>query len=205
VIDWDETGGPSAHIPSKLGFGLTIVRSSIEEQFRGGVIYDWRPRGLHCTLSIPRAQVVDLPQLAGIEAPAAVPEGGPAVDALAGKRIMVVEDELLISMMVKQMLSDLGAVVVGPYNSLSKGLMAVQSESMDGAVLDFNLAGEPADPLANVLAARSVPFLFITGYERDSIDRRYANVPVLQKPIEADSLQRVLVSLLGSLKSTIAA
>jgi hypothetical protein len=72
-------------------------------------------------------------------------------------------------------------------------------------VLDFNLAGEPADPLANVLAARSVPFLFITGYERDSIDRRYANVPVLQKPIEADSLQRVLVSLLGSLKSTIAA
>jgi two-component sensor histidine kinase/DNA-binding response OmpR family regulator len=205
VIDWDETGGPSAHIPSKLGFGLTIVRSSIEEQFRGGVIYDWRPRGLHCTLSIPRAQVVDLPQLAGIEAPAAVPEGRPAVDALAGKRIMVVEDELLISMMVKQMLSDLGAVVVGPYNSLSKGLMAVQSESMDGAVLDFNLAGEPADPLANVLAARSVPFLFITGYERDSIDRRYANVPVLQKPIEADSLQRVLVSLLGSLKSTIAA
>ena len=205
VIDWHETGGPPAQVPSKLGFGLTIVRSSIEAQFRGGVVYDWRPQGLHCALSIPRAQIVNPPQLTGTEAPAAAPEGRPAFDVLAGKRIMVVEDEFLIGMLVKQILADLGAVVVGPYNSLSKGLAAAQSESMDGAVLDFNLAGEPADPLAAALAARRVPFLFITGYERDSIDRRYANVPVLQKPIEADSLQRVLASLLGTLKSTIAA
>ena len=205
TIDWDETGGPPTQLPSKLGFGLTIVRSSIESQFRGEVAYDWRPQGLHCSLSIPRAQIVAPPQVEGIEAPAAAPQSRPAVDVLTGKRIMVVEDEFLISMMVKQMLSDLGAIVVGPYNSLAKGLAAAERESIDGAVLDFNLAGEAADPLASVLGARSVPFLFITGYERDSIDRRYANVPVLQKPIEADSLQRVLVSLLGALKSTVAA
>jgi two-component SAPR family response regulator len=63
-------------------------------------------------------------------------------------------------------------------------------------LLDFNLAGELADPLADLLIARGVPFIFITGYQRDSIDRRYANIPVLPKPLEAESLERVLVSLL---------
>ena len=57
VLDWKETGGPPAAEPARLGFGLTIVRSSIEAQFRGGVSYDWRPEGLRCTLSIPTAQI----------------------------------------------------------------------------------------------------------------------------------------------------
>ncbi len=57
-FDWVEQGGPPAAPPSSLGFGLSIVRSSIEAQFRGGVRYDWRPQGLHCHLSIPRAQIV---------------------------------------------------------------------------------------------------------------------------------------------------
>ena len=56
---WVETGGPPAAPPSSLGFGLSIVRSSIEAQFRGGVVYDWRPEGLRCRLVIPRAQIVN--------------------------------------------------------------------------------------------------------------------------------------------------
>ena len=71
-------------------------------------------------------------------------------------------------------------------------------ERFDGALLDFNLAGELAEPLADFLIAHGVPFVFLTGYQRDSIDRRYANVPLLQKPIEPDSLERVLVSLLDT-------
>src|SRR5258708_18838931 len=58
-VEWVEWGGPPAAPPSSLGFGLSIVRSSIEAQFRGGVRYDWRPQGLHCHLSIPRAQIVN--------------------------------------------------------------------------------------------------------------------------------------------------
>jgi hypothetical protein len=71
-----------------------------------------------------------------------------------------------------------------------------KTERFDGALVDLNLAGKPAEPLADLLVARGVPFAFVTGYQRDSIDRRYANIPVLQKPIEADLLERTLISIL---------
>jgi PAS domain S-box-containing protein len=194
-LDWVESGGPPATAPTSLGFGLTIVRSSIEAQFRGGVSYDWRPEGLHCHLSVPRTQIVNENP---VEAPpkSAKPDVPGRKSSLIGKRLLIVEDEFLIGMMAKRLLEEMGATVVGPYASLAEGIAAAKSERFDGALLDFNLAGEHADPLAHYLTARSVPFVFLTGYQRDSIDRRYANVPLLQKPIEAESLERVVVSLL---------
>jgi two-component sensor histidine kinase/DNA-binding response OmpR family regulator len=198
VLDWRETAGPPTAEPKALGFGLTIVRSSIEEQFRGGVVYDWRPEGLHCTLSIPSAQIV-----APLHAPDAAEPAAPTAErqarrGLTDKRLLVVEDELLVSMLVKSMLNDLGAAVVGPCGRLADGLAAAKTERFDGAILDLNLAGESAYPLADLLMARGVPFVFITGYQRDSLDRRYANVPVLQKPIDSAALERVLLSLLDN-------
>ncbi|MGQ3301414.1 HWE histidine kinase domain-containing protein [Reyranella sp.] len=196
IVDWIETGGPPAVEPKSLGFGLSIVRSSIEAQFRGGVVYDWQPEGLHCRLSIPRAQIVG-------PTPNPEPESGEPGEmpnrrsrSLAGRRLLMVEDEVLVGMMAKRILEDLGATVLGPFGGLADGLAAARSERFDGALLDFNLAGEFADPLADLLIARGVPFVFVTGYQRDSIDRRYANVPILPKPLEAESLERVLVSLL---------
>jgi len=100
--------------------------------------------------------------------------------------------------MAKRLLESMGAAVLGPYARLADGIAAAKTERFDGALLDLNLAGESAEPLADLLTARAVPFIFLTGYQRDSIDRRYANVPVLQKPIEAESLHRVLVSLLSA-------
>ena len=88
--------------------------------------------------------------------------------------------------------------MLGPYARLADGIAAAKTERFDGALLDFNLAGELAEPLADFLIAHGVPFVFLTGYQRDSIDRRYANVPLLQKPIEPESLERVLVSLLDT-------
>jgi two-component sensor histidine kinase len=194
-LDWTESEGPLAAPPRSLGFGLSIVRSSIEAQFRGGVKYDWRPEGLHCHLSIPRAQIVGAgpDQVPGEGSIPAVPD---AIRGLAGKRLLMVEDEFLVGMMAKRLLESMGAAVLGPYVSLADGLAAAKREHFDGALLDFNLAGEQASPLADQLLARGIPFAFLTGYQRDSVDPRYANVPLLQKPIDSDSLQRILVSLL---------
>jgi len=196
VLDWTETGGPSTAEPARLGFGLTIVRSSIEAQFRGGVSYDWQREGLRCTLSIPAAQIA--PSSPAAEAPASAPADSGARRSLSGMRLLVVEDELLVSMLIEEILRDLGATVAGPYGRLADGLAAAKVERFDCAILDLNLAGESADPLADLLLARGVPFVFMTGYQRESIDRRYANVPVLQKPIDAAALEGVLLTLLGS-------
>jgi PAS domain S-box-containing protein len=198
VLDWRETAGPPTAEPKALGFGLTIVRSSIEEQFRGGVVYDWRPDGLHCTLSIPSAQIVAPAPAADAVEPVTLAADRRTRRSLADKRLLVVEDELLVGMLVKSMLDDLGAAVVGPCGRLADGLAAAKTERFDGAILDLNLAGEAADPLADLLLARGVPFVFITGYQRESLDRRYANVPMLQKPIDAAALERVLLSLLDT-------
>ena len=196
MLEWNETGGPPAAEPDRLGFGLTIVRSSIEAQFRGGVRYDWRPEGLRCTLSIPVAQMV--PTSIGVEPTPAQSTAAEERPSLSGLRLLVVEDELLVSMLVEEILAGLGAKVAGPYVRLADALTAAKAERFDGAVLDINLAGEHADPLADLLMAKGIPFLFITGYQRESLDRRYANVPVLQKPIDAGALEGVLLSLIGS-------
>ena len=195
-LEWLESGGPTAKPPSSLGFGLSIVRSSIEAQFRGGVAYDWRPEGLCCRLSIPRAQMVDPGIDSQATKAAAKSEANGAARSLAGKHLLMVEDEFLVGMMAKKILEHLGAQVSGPYARLADGMSAAKSGSFDGALLDFNLAGELAEPLADLLISRGVPFAFLTGYQRDSIDRRYANIPLLQKPVEADALEQVLVSLL---------
>lgn len=194
-LDWIESGGPPTAEPARLGFGLTIVRSSIEAQFRGGVSYDWRPDGLRCHLSIPAAQIVAASPVAEAPIPAPVDNGGRR--SLTGMRLLVVEDELLVSMLLKDILTDLGADVAGPYGQLADGLAAAKAERFDAAILDFNLAGQHAEPLADTLMAHGVPFIFITGYQRDSIDRRYANVPVLAKPIDSAALESVLLTLLG--------
>ena len=193
VLDWRETGGPPAVAPQSLGFGLTIVRSSIEEQFRGGVSYDWSPQGLQCHLSIPRAQIAEAAP--DTEEPqAAMPaDSGPAT--LVGKRFLMVEDEFLVSMLVESIVDELGGTIVGPYSRLADGLAAARTESFDGAILDLNLRGEAADPLADLLMGLGVPFVFVTGYQRDGIDRRYAGIPVLQKPIDAEALKRLLTTL----------
>ncbi len=195
-LEWTETGGPPAKQPTSQGFGLTIVRSSIESQFRGGVRYDWRPEGLSCRLSIPHTQIV-VAEAARSQAPAKRATNR-AIGSLAGKRLLMVEDEFLVGLMAKRILESFGADVAGPFGRLADALVAAKDERFDGAVLDFNLAGETAEPLADLLLARGVPFAFLTGYHRDSIDRRYANIPLLQKPIDAESLERVLVSLLES-------
>lgn len=195
-LEWQETGGPPTRPPQSLGFGLNIVRSSIEAQFRGGVVYDWRREGLLCRLLIPRAQIVDPEHSASHAAPARKPEAPQRARSLAGKRVLMVEDEFLVGMMTRKLLEGLGATVLGPHARLADGLEAARTEQFDAALLDFNLAGELAEPIADLLIARGVPFILLTGYQRESIDRRYANIPLLQKPIEPDALERMLVSLL---------
>ena len=118
--------------------------------------------------------------------------------ALTGMRLLLVEDEALVAMMVEDMLTDLGCVVVDVAGTVSRGLTVVGDPglALDGAVLDVNLGGEKVYPVAEMLTARGVPFIFATGYGIAGIAPAYAHVPALAKPYESHALETLLTAAL---------
>jgi CheY-like chemotaxis protein len=117
---------------------------------------------------------------------------------LSGLRLLLVEDEAMVAMMVEDMLVDLGCVVVEVVATLSRGLALADSENLeiDGAVLDVNLGAETVYPVAEALRVRGVPFIFSTGYSTAGIESHFAGVPVLAKPYEIRALEQHLVAAL---------
>lgn len=115
---------------------------------------------------------------------------------LNGFRILVVEDEVLVAMLLEEMLQDLGCQVVGIESSVAGALAAVNLHVFDGAVLDINLKGERVEPVADALALRGVPFIFASGYGEPGLAERFATRPLLQKPYEMTSLAETLASAL---------
>ena len=114
-------------------------------------------------------------------------------DDLNGLRILVVEDEAAISLLLEDMLLDFGCEVVGPAARLAAALEFVHGESLDLAILDVNVAGEPIYPVAKALAERDVPFVFSTGYGNAGIQDGYRDRLVLQKPFAQNDLKQKLV------------
>jgi CheY-like chemotaxis protein len=120
-------------------------------------------------------------------------------DALAGLRLLVVEDEAMIALMIEDMLGAFGCVVVDVAGTLARGLAIVCNENVaiDGAILDINLGGEQVYPVAERLRLRGVPFIFCTGYGRAGLAPRFAQVPTLAKPYQAEDLEQMLVTVMG--------
>lgn len=115
---------------------------------------------------------------------------------LSGRRILAVEDEYFLADELDRELKAAGAVVLGPVPSVAAALEALASDrTPDAAVLDVNLGGQMAHPVADALLARNVPFVFMTGYDLATLPERFAGVPRLEKPIDT----RVILSELGRL------
>lgn len=115
---------------------------------------------------------------------------------LKGKRILVVEDEALIAVMVEDMLRDLGSDVVGPAATIEAALALVGTEVIDAAILDVNVRGERIDPVAEALFARGIPVLFATGYGEVRLASG-AKATVIDKPYTQDKLARGLALGMG--------
>jgi len=114
---------------------------------------------------------------------------------LQGKRILVVEDEGLIAMLIGDAILDEGGVVVGPAPDLDRAVALARDEGIDAAVLDCNLAGRSSDPVADILVTRGIPFLFATGYGNLAgcgASASHATAPVLGKPFRIDALVALL-------------
>jgi CheY-like chemotaxis protein len=118
---------------------------------------------------------------------------------LTGLRVLVVEDEMMVSMLIEDMLDDLGCTVVGPASRLDEAMALAGEVELDCAVLDVNLGGQSIFPLADLLRAKGAPFAFATGYGDAGLREVDKGSPVLQKPFRETDLARVL----GELKTAV--
>ena len=118
---------------------------------------------------------------------------------LRGKRILIVEDDALVSMLVEEEFLDAGAKVIGPACSVDEALrltkMAVADGGLSAAVLDINLAGQAVWPVADRLAALGVPFVFSTGYDDKHTEPHHAEAPRFVKPFDLNTLVAMVQQL----------
>ncbi len=120
-----------------------------------------------------------------------------SADRLANRRVLVVEDESMVAMMLEDYLDALGCIVVGSAARLQEALEMARSLELDVAVLDLNLAGEMSYPVAEVLQARGVPVVFATGYGVSGLSGKFQGAPVLSKPYNMVQLETALLGAGG--------
>ena len=107
-------------------------------------------------------------------------------------RVLVIEDEVIVGMMVEDMLTELGCEVAAIATHFTQALELAQTLAVDFAVLDVNLNGKPSFPVADTLKARGIPFAFATGYGAKLLAGSHAEAPRLQKPFQIEELAAVL-------------
>jgi CheY-like chemotaxis protein len=110
----------------------------------------------------------------------------------AGKRILVVEDELMIRMLLQDMLADLGHTLAGEAGRIDEALTLAKQCEFDLAILDVNLNGQPISPVVEVLLARGLPFVFATGYGQRGVPEPFRKTPTLLKPFQLDALAQAI-------------
>ena len=110
----------------------------------------------------------------------------------AARKILVVEDEALVAMLVEDALLDAGFGVIGPAATVEEALALLERETPDAVVLDLNLAGETSTPVADWLAARGIPYVIATGYGATGLPAGHKDAMVLAKPYDPAELIGVL-------------
>ena len=117
--------------------------------------------------------------------------------AFAGRRVLVVEDESLVAMLLETILEDMGCLAVGPAATVDEGLRMASDEAVDAALLDVNVAGRQVFPVAHALKDRGVPFVFSTGYGEGGLPDEWRGQPTLQKPFTEAAVRDALMSAMG--------
>jgi CheY-like chemotaxis protein len=115
-----------------------------------------------------------------------------ATEKKTGKRVLVVEDELMIRMLLEGMLTDLGHTVAAEAGAIEEAMTLAKQGEFDIALLDVNLNGKPITPVVEILIARGVPFVFASGYGQRGVPEPYRSSPTLQKPFQVEALAQAI-------------
>ena len=191
TLHWVESGGPPIKTPSARSFGMKVIKASIEQQLSGQATFDWNPKGLRCDLSIALLETVESRQHDSTHQANGGNGAAIELNKVDKPRVLVVEDEALVGIMIQECMTELGFQIVGPVCTASDALAAAKAGDFDAAILDINLGDGMVYQVAEILARRHVPFVFVTGYDAESVDSRFRDIPVLQKPVEREMLQKL--------------
>jgi PAS domain S-box-containing protein len=191
-LSWKESDGPEVSAPRAHGFGRALIEETVRS-YGGSVSVHYHRDGLTCEIDLPLPEQARVSIGSDVAAPkiAARPSLLAAPDqrrTLEGKRILVIEDEPLVSMELESELAAAGCKVVGPAATLDEAKTLVEDANYDAALLDVNLRGQPVDKLAALLTKKNCPFAFVTGYGRDALPSGFRGAVVLGKPFSADQL-----------------
>lgn len=198
-ISWREAGGPAVMAPTRRGFGTTIIERSIPFELKGTADVYYKVGGFEAEFCIPTRHLAGIAQTRDAPREIAAPAAA-APQILADKRVLLVEDNMLIALEAEDGLRDLGALTVNVAPSQAVALRAIDT-GIDFAVLDFNLNTENSLPVAERLLALGVPFVMATGYGDDVLlDPALAGVPVVSKPYTSKTLGAKIAEALGAPK-----
>ncbi len=194
-LNWREHDGPTVMAPSRRGFGSILIERSIKAE-GGEAVVSHASTGIVWKISVPLPEAHRTQdQAPGVGKPKRLEAGATPLpgaagrhEALSGRRILVVEDEPLLALQLVMQLEDAGAEVFGPAASPEGAMEIIARAQLDGALLDGNLRGRPVDGVAAALADRGVPFVFISGYGRESLTRGFNSAPLLSKPFSIEDL-----------------
>lgn len=112
-----------------------------------------------------------------------------------GLRVLLVEDDMLVGMLLDDILQEMGCVVIGPVTSVGAALLLAAEAQVDVALLDINLAGTDVYPVAEVLIQRRIGFVFLTGYRAAKLGGQFEQHPSLHKPVDRAALQAAIEKL----------
>jgi PAS domain S-box-containing protein len=190
VLEWRETGGGKVTVPRERGFGTTLIEQTLKAH-GGRASIRYGADGMSGTFTMPLPEEGPRVELA-ITAPAA--DAATLLrrlddkQTLAGKRMIVIEDEPLVAMDLESCLTTAGCEIVGTAGTVREAKALCAEAQCDAALIDVNLAGRPVDELAAMLTKRNIPFAFVTGYGREALPQGFRDALMVAKPFDDGAL-----------------
>ena len=196
MLEWAEQGGPAVEPPSRRGFGTALIQRSIQAE--GGTAEPaYLPDGLRWYFTLPHPGVKRPAVLPTPAAPArALPRLADPARALAGRRVLVIEDEPLVALDLVSILEEAGAEIIGPAATADAAIATIRATRPDAALLDGNLQGSSVEAVAETLTSHELPFLFVTGYGREHLPDGFRHIAVIGKPFDRTQLVATVAGML---------
>ena len=191
LLNWNEIGGAPVDVPTKRGFGSTIIHRMVPHELGGKATIDYAPDGLRARFVFPAKHI----ELGGDVAPFLLGNGEAGQEAQLGGTVLLVEDNMIIALEAEDTLLALGADNVVVASSVAEAMRLLTIETPSFALLDINLGNEMSWPIASRLRELGVRYAFATGYT-DEIDipLEHRSAPIVTKPYTRGSLSREIAA-----------